>query len=123
MGTSYKIGKLYFYGKTGLAFNQRSKGFSDEIRWNIETGTSLFNRKLLLLGRMNWLNSLFNGSLSALTSNGSIFANNVEVLNLGAEMIFSPTDKLGIALSYSSPINGRLIYKGNILSGGVSIKW
>lgn len=85
-GTSYKIGKQRFYAKGSLAFNNRSNGFSDEYLIGFETGTQLFKDKLLLLTRLNTTQSLYNGSLSAANSNGSIFANNIEIVGYSGEI-------------------------------------
>jgi len=38
-------------------------GFSDEFRAGAETGTKIFNQKLLVLGRVNIIESLQNGTL------------------------------------------------------------
>lgn len=123
IGKSYRIGKQPFYGKTSLGFNQRSKGFSDEWRWTFETGTNLAKNKLLVLARTQWINSLFNGNLSAVNSNGSIFANNVEVFNLGGEVVYSLGKNLGMGINVSTPLNGKLIYKGTAYAAGISLQF
>ena len=123
IGKSYRIGKQTFYGKTSIGFNQRSKGFSDEWHWTFETGTNVLDKKLLLLTRAQWINSLFNGNLSAENSNGSIFANNVEVFNLGGEVIYSIRKNIGIGFHFSSPISGKLIYRATAYSAGIAMRF
>ena len=87
-GRSYRLWQHRFYAKANFGVNQRSKGFSDEFRAGVETGTKILAQKVLVLGRVNLIESFQNGTLDASTSNGSIFANNVEVINLGGELIF-----------------------------------
>ena len=121
-GTSFKIAKHSFYAKASVGFNNRSNGFSDEIRLGIETGSQLFKNKFLLLARLNTIQSFFNGSLSAENSNGSIFANNVEVTNLGGEINYFITKKWSASFGYSVPLSGKNIYKAPAVSGGIAYK-
>ena len=48
-GTSFKVSKHPFYAKGFLGFNNRTEGFSDELKFGFETGTGLFKNRLLLL--------------------------------------------------------------------------
>ena len=121
-GRSYRLGKQRFYAKANFGVNQRSKGFSDEFRAGVETGTKILDQKILVLGRLNLIESFQNGALDATTSNGSIFANNVEVINLGGEMIFDVYKNWRFSLSASYPVRGRLIYRAPALSTGISLQ-
>ena len=120
LGKSYPLGKRRFYAKASVGINQRSKGFSDEFRASIETGTKLFKDKLLTLIRANTIQSFYNGSLDATNSNGSIFANNVEVVNIGGEFIFRLNSKFSWGLSSSYPVMGRVFYRSPAFSTGIS---
>lgn len=122
LGKSYRLRNQRFYAKGSLGFNQRNKGFSDELRFSIETGTKILQDKLLLLTRISHLNSLENGYLNATNSNGSIFANNVEVTNWGAETIYAINKKWSVLLSGSIPLSGRLIYKAPAFAAGISFQ-
>lgn len=121
-GKSYQLGTQHFYAKPSLGFNQRNKGFSDEFRFSIETGTKILKNKLLVLNRLSLINSFENGNLNALSSNGSIFANNVEVTNWGVETIYALNEKWDFLISGSLPISGRLIYKAMAISSGISYR-
>lgn len=120
LGKSYQLGKQPFYVKASVGVNQRSKGFSDEFRASVETGTKIFKNKLLALARANTIQSFFNGSLDASNSNGSIFANNVEVVNIGGEFIFNLSSKLSWGLSGSYPVIGSVLYRSPAFSTGIS---
>ena len=120
LGKSYQIKKQSFYVKASVGVNQRSKGFSDEFLASVETGTKIFKDKLLTLVRANTIQSFYNGSLDASNSNGSIFANNVDVVNIGGEFIFRLNAKLSCELSGSYPIIGRVLYRSPAFSTGIS---
>ena len=120
LGKSYPLGKRRFYTKASVGINQRSKGFSDEFRASIETGTKLFKDKLLTLIRANTIQSFYNVSLDATNSNGSIFANNVEVVNIGGEFIFRLNSKFSWGISGSYPVMGRVLYRSAAFSTGIS---
>ncbi|MDG1053628.1 MAG: hypothetical protein P8O78_03250 [Flavobacteriaceae bacterium] len=120
IGKSYQLGAQHFYAKASVGVNQRSNGFSDEFHANIETGTKVFKEKFLLLLRSNTIQSFHNGSLDASNSNGSIFANNVEVVNLGGELIYQLSPKLSWGLSGSYPLSGRVLYRAPAFSTGIS---
>ena len=119
---SFKIAKHSFYAKGSLGVNNRSNGYSDEIRLGFETGSQVFKNNFLLLVRLNTIQSFFNGSLSAENSNGSIFANNVEVTNLGGEINYFITKKWSASFGYSIPLSGKNIYKATALAGGIAYK-
>lgn len=122
VGKSYLLGKQRFYAKGSVGINQRSKGFSDEFRAGIETGTQLLKDTFLLLIRANTIQSFHNGSLDASNSNGSIFANNVEVFNLGGEVIYRFLPRFRLGLSWSYPISGQILYRAPALSAGISFQ-
>lgn len=119
---TYRLGKKQFYAKANFGVNQRSEGFSDEVRAGAETGTKIFNQKLLVLCRVNIIESFQNGSLDATNSNGSIFANNVEVINVGGELIYNLYKTWSISLSAAFPVRGRLIYRAPAISTGISLQ-
>ncbi|MDG1385488.1 MAG: transporter [Flavobacteriaceae bacterium] len=120
--TSFKIAKHSFYAKGSLGVNNRSNGYSDEIRLGFETGSQVFKNKFFFLVRLNTIQSFFNSSLSVLNSNGSIFANNVEVTNLGGEINYFITKKWSASFGYSIPLSGKNIYKAPALSVGIAYK-
>lgn len=119
IGRSYKIGKQYFYAKTVVGFNNRSNGYSDEWRWGFETGTRLLKSQLALLVRLNTLQSFQNGTLSAVNSNGSVFANNVEITTVGGEFVYQFGSTFGVSVGADFPISGKIIYKAPALNMGL----
>ena len=120
-GRSYRLGKQRFYASYlwGEPTQQRLFRW---VRAGVETGTKIIDQKILVLGRLNLIESFQNGNLDATTSNGSIFANNVEVVSLGGEMIFDVYKNWRFSLSASYPVRGKLIYRAPALSTGISLQ-
>lgn len=108
------------YAKSYIGINNRSKGFSDEFRFGLETGINLSNNKLWLISRLNIVKSFKNGTLNAQTNTqGSIFANNVEYASYGFEAAYYITKKIGISASIDSAFSGRVIAASPSFSGGI----
>ena len=119
LGTSFKVGEISSYAKMYVGYNNRTEGFSDEVRSGAELGFNFLKNKLWLIGRTDIIKSLNNGSLNAQNSQGSVFANNLEFTSLGLEAVYSITEKLGVSLNYTSAISGRVIFAAPSISGGV----
>ncbi|SHI49834.1 hypothetical protein SAMN04488096_102124 [Mesonia phycicola] len=117
-GSSYKLFEKRSYAKAYLGFNNRTNNFSDEFHYGAETGIKLWD-KFWLLGKLNAVKSLKNGSLSAQNTQGSIFANNVEYVSVAVEAAYYITKKLGVSFTYATAISGRIIYAQPSYSGGV----
>jgi len=119
LGKSFKVYNQSFYGKAYLGFNNRTNDFSDQINTGLEIGTQLIKNKFWLIGRLGTSQSLHNGSLNAQNSQGSIFANNIEYVNLGAEISYYLNKKLGVSLNYTSLLSGRIIAANPSFSAGI----
>ncbi|GAA4940256.1 hypothetical protein GCM10023314_11330 [Algibacter agarivorans] len=119
LGTSFNLGTIPSYAKTYLGFNNRTNGFSDELRAGLEIGSNILKDKLWIIGRVDILESLRNGELSAQNSQGSIFANNIEYVSLGAEIAYYITKKVGVSFNYTGAVSGKLVYAAPSISGGI----
>ncbi|CAL2093572.1 hypothetical protein [Tenacibaculum sp. 190524A05c] len=119
LGYSGKVYDLPFYAKSYLGYNNRSEGFSDEFRTGLEGGINFLENKLWFITRLNILKSLKNGSLNAITSNGSIFANNIEFSSFGFELAYYFTKSFGISANFDSAFDGRIIAANASFSGGI----
>ncbi|MDC8003317.1 hypothetical protein POV27_04600 [Aureisphaera galaxeae] len=120
LGYSTTIGDLPFYAKGYFGFNNRTEGFSDELRFGVESGINLFNKKFWILGKANISESLQNGNLSARNSpQGSIFANNIEFFSLGVEASYLFTDNIGVSVGFDSAVSGRIIAANPSFTAGV----
>jgi len=119
LGIPFSFGSTSLYAKTFFGFNNRTKGFSDELRFGGEAGIEFWDKKLWLIVRADRIHSLQNGNLSAQNSQGSIFANNIEFTSIGAELVYYISKKIGISFSYTSAVSGRIIYAAPSYSGGL----
>ncbi|WP_299675413.1 hypothetical protein [uncultured Tenacibaculum sp.] len=119
LGYSSTLGDLPFYAKSYLGFNNRTEGFSDEFRTGLEAGINFLDSKLWVITRLNVVKSFNNGTLSAVNSNGSIFANNIEFSSFGFEAAYYITKKLGVSLGFDSAFDGKIIAASPSFSGGI----
>ncbi|MEL7160564.1 MAG: hypothetical protein AAFN92_07385, partial [Bacteroidota bacterium] len=109
------------YVSADLGFNNRSGGFSDEIRFGLEGGVGLLERRLWLIGRMIGSESLFNGEPNAGSTTTSIFSNNAEYLSLGGEVNFYLSDKIGVSAGVAGAVSGRIIAAAPAFSLGIFV--
>ena len=121
-GTSFKIGTIPWYAKAYTGFNNRTDGFSDEFRVGAEVGSNMVPEKLWLAGRLNVVESLQNGDRNAQNSNGSIFANNIEYVSLGAEVNYNLSDRWGLSAAVDTAVSGRIVYAAPSYTAGVFFK-
>ena len=107
------------YANVYIGFNNRNNGFSDEFRYGVEAGVSLFEQKLLLSGRLNAVESLNNGDKGNEVTSTSVFSNNSEFLNIGGEIAYNINEKFGVSVSYDSAVSGKVILASPSYSVGV----
>ena len=117
-GRPFTFAKLPAYVKAYVGFNNRTQDFSDELRTGAEFGMQFF-QKLWIAGKLDVVQSLQNGTLSAQNNQGSIFANNVEFIGLGAEAAYYFTPKFGVSATYGGALDGRIIYADPSFAVGV----
>ena len=103
------------YAGLTVGFNNRTKGFSEEIRYGWEVGYS--KNKFTALIRFAGIKSLKNSTINASTSAEGIFGNNIEYLTFTPEVIYSVSDKFGV----SGSIGGALFGKQILANAGYSI--
>ena len=119
IGIPFQLGHLNSYASAYFGYNNRTKGFSDELRSGLEIGLHTIKDKLWFVGKLNTIQSLNNGTLNAQTTQGSIFTNNVEFTSLGIEANYYFTKTLGFSLNYTGALSGRIIYAAPSYSAGV----
>jgi len=107
------------YANVYIGFNNRTNDFSDEFRYGVEAGVSLFNQKLLLSGRLNAVESLQNGKDASEITSTSVFSNNSEYINVGGEIAYNINEKFGVSASYDSAVSGKIILASPAYSVGV----
>lgn len=118
-GKSYQLFGQNFYGNAYVGFNNRTRGFSDEFRFGVETGVQLMNNRLLALVRAYGVKSLKNGSLSEAITSTSVFANNSEHISISPEIGYKLNDNWGISANTAFAVYGRIIFASPSYSAGV----
>ena len=118
-GTSFQLGKVAAYANAYAGFNNRTNGFSDELRYGIEAGTGFFGSKLYTIFRLYGISSLKNGSNRNNENSTSIFANNTEFLTFSPEIAYNINEKWGVSATYASALKGRLIFAAPSYAVGV----
>jgi len=120
VGYSTSLNGAPLFAKAYVGYNNRTQNFSDEVRFGLESGINIFNNKVWLIARLDVVESTFNGSLNAQNAaQGSIFANNIEFVGVGAEASYYITNKLGVSLGFGGAISGRIIAANPSITGGI----
>ncbi|MDH3648603.1 MAG: hypothetical protein OEQ53_02915 [Saprospiraceae bacterium] len=118
-GVSFGSSETPLYANAFFGANNRTNDFSDELRYGIEFGAGLANQKLWLIGRVQGITSLKNGKEPSEVSSASIFSNNAEILNAGAEVNYYLTKMLGISAGFAAPLSGEIIFAAPAYTVGV----
>ncbi|MCH8032358.1 MAG: hypothetical protein IH950_01200 [Bacteroidetes bacterium] len=115
VGHSFYPLPIYLSG--GIAFNNRTNGFSDEFKYIIEGGYK-FTKKLSLTLRFHGVVSFKNGDPSVQGGFG-IFSNNQEYIAYNAALVYKISDSFGINGYYESGTNGKNIISTPVFNIGV----
>lgn len=100
-------GKTKWWTQGALGFNNRTKGFSDEFRYDFEFGYKFFNDRLLAILKINGIENLNNGNAKAALT--GLFSNNVEFMGLGPEFLYYINKKknIGASLRFAGALKGQ----------------
>lgn len=120
-GSGFQLGSVSAYANVYAGFNNRTGGFSDEIRFGFEAGVAALDSKLWLIGRFNRLDSRENGTLGNTSSGTSIFSNNAEYSSVGVELSYKLTNKLGVSAGFATAVNGKIILAAPSYTVGVFV--
>lgn len=120
IGTGFKFGKaVSAYASSHVGFNNRTDGFSEEIRYGLEFGLGFASERLWVVGKLTGSESLKNGDTAATSTSTSIFANNSEFTSLGAEVNYYITKKFGVSAAATGMLRGEIIADAPAYSVGV----
>lgn len=122
-GVGYTLFGKNGYSNAYVGYNNRTNGFSDEVRFGIESGVNLFNSKLLALVRIFGVKSTKNGDGAVGENSTSIFANNTEHISYSPELNYSINKSWGVSVSMAGALSGRLIFASPSYSVGIFAKF
>lgn len=118
---SFQVGKANSFFTLYSGFNNRTGGFSDEVRFGGEIGFSTANYKSWLFLKLDAVESLKNGTENAFAG-ATIFANNTEFMSYTIEVAKYLSDKLGASFSYSNAFTGEIIFADPAYSIGLFLE-
>lgn len=110
-----------FYASVLAGFNNRTKGFSDELHFGAEIGVTL-NKFVGILKFYN-LTSLYNGVSDAESTNNTVFSNNTEYFAFTPEILYGFNDQFGINAAAGFAFSAKRILAAPNLSVGLYLKW
>lgn len=112
-------GKKRWWTQAAVGFNNRTKGFSDEFRYDFEFGYKFFNDRLLTIFKINGIESFNNGTVTA--ANTGLFSNNVEYAGIGPEILYYANAKktIGVSARLAGALKGQNVLAAPSLSFGV----
>ena len=108
-GTGFKLNSINAYASIYGGINNRTNGFSDEIRFGGEFGIGLLSSKLWLASKFNIVESLKNGSAEKTSVNTSIFSNNTEYSSFTFEANYYVTKRIGVSANFAGAFTGANI--------------
>jgi hypothetical protein len=108
------------YGSAYIGFNNRTKGFSDEIRYGVEVGYTFFKKVTTIL-KLNVVESLYNGEDLPSQNNG-VFSNNTEYVSPMIEVGYALNDKWGISCSGGFAFSAKNILASPNFGVGIYLK-
>jgi protein XagA len=116
---SHSFNSSPFYASAYAGFNNRTKGFSDEVRFGAEVGATF--GKFIPILKLNVVSSLFNSDPSV-ANGSSIFSNNTEFVSPTVELNYQVTEKFGVSGSAGFAVAAKNILASPNLGLGVYLK-
>jgi hypothetical protein len=112
-------GKQRWWTQGSLGFNNRTKGFSDEFRYDFEFGYKFLNDHLLAIFKINGIESFGNGT--AVDGISGLFSNNVEFAGLGPEVLYYINKKKtwGFSARITGAVKGQNVLAAPAVGFGV----
>lgn len=104
LGHSFYPVPLYATAYSG--FNNRTSGFSDEIRYGVEGGYS-FTDFLTAIVKVDGKSSLKNGDGSVSGGTGGLFANDQSYVTYGGHLAWDVTNSIGLTGGITSALYAR----------------
>ncbi|RED96126.1 transporter [Marinoscillum furvescens] len=118
---SHSISGTPLYASVGLGYNNRTNGFSDEVRIGLELGGGY--DRIAANVKLGIVESLYNGQPNdGSNSANGVFSNNTEYVSITPELIYGFTDQFGVAASAGFAASGRRILASPNFSLGVFLE-
>lgn len=125
VGQGYPLlGRHQLYWSAWAGVNNRTRGYSDEFRYQLEMGVGLAQGRLWLTNRLTAVHSFQNGlaPADAAVSVG-IFANNTEWVSHSLEVSGKLTARLGLSAGVATAFRGANVAAAPSFTVGVFWDW
>jgi hypothetical protein len=128
VGVGVSVGRSFYpfplYANAELAYDVRSKGFSDDVLYSLELGYGVLDGKLFLI-------LLFSGKESTSTkptpatpaSRFGLQTNNQEFASLVPKLFYKLGNGWALSAGYATAVHGRNVAGGAVLSAGLSYEF
>ena len=113
----YSLYPIPAYLNAGLAYTNRTQGFSDEFRYGIEAGYT-FIKNLSLIVRFHGQVSFKNGNENVKGGFG-VYSNNQHYIAYNAELAYKLSDNFGVKGYYESGGAGKNIISAPVINVGI----
>jgi protein XagA len=112
-------GKTRWWTQGAVGYNNRTKGYSSEFRYDFEFGYKFFNDRLLTILKLNGVESLKNGTVAS--SKTGLFSNDVVFAGIGPEILYFVNAKksIGVSARLAGSLRSQNILAAPSLSFGV----
>lgn len=112
-------GKTRWWTQGSLGFNNRTNGFSDEFRYDFEYGYKFFQDRLLVILKLNGIESFENGTIQA--ARAGLFSNNVEFAGIGPELLYytHSNKKFGLTARFTGSLKGQNVLAAPVTALGL----
>jgi hypothetical protein len=112
-------GKTRWWTQGAIGYNNRTKGYSSEFRYDLEFGYKFFNDRLLTILKLNGVETLNNGTVAP--SKTGLFSNDVVFAGIGPEVLYYVNAKksIGISARLAGSLRSQNILAAPSISFGV----
>jgi len=121
---SLEVGHSFYpkpaYATASVGFNQRTKGFSDEIAYSLEAGYTVAER-FTITARMRGIEPLRNGDPNVGGRRG-LNGNDIRYLAYSAELTYTHRGAYGVSLGFEGATRAQNVLSGTAFSVGLFVK-
>jgi len=121
LGAGHSFYPAPAYAKAAAGFNNRTRGYSDEVVYLVEGGYT-FRQAVTLAVRIQGVASLKNGDDAVLGGTGGLYANNQQYLAYGLEVGYTHRDAYGISFSVEGATLAENVLAAPAFSVGLFVK-
>ena len=118
--TGYSLYPLPAYVKASVGYNNRTQGFSNEFRYNLEGGLTV-KKRIHAIARLYSVAPLGSSNNEIEITNG-VFSNRVQFMAFSPELSYEFKEKLGVSLSYGTAFSAKRILAAPSYSIGFYLK-